>query len=106
MLHTLNKAWATILIKQAIKDPTKKFLFVAKGLEEYDKYIDLLVELDKNKNNDNVLIIIEKVAKMWMLFDERGIEEPDMFGDILISHEIHDLMLQNFLSKHCIRKCC
>ena len=43
---------------------------------------------------------------MWMLFDERGIEETDMFDDILISHEIHDLMLQNFLSKHCIRKCC
>ena len=63
MLHTLNKAWATILINQAIKAPTKTFLFVAKGLEEYDKYIDLLVELDKNKNNDNVLIIIEKVAK-------------------------------------------
>lgn len=106
MLHTLNKAWATILINQAIKDPTKKFLFVAKDLNEYDKYIDLLVELDKNKNNDNVLIIIGKVAKMWMIFDKRGIEEADMFDDILISHEIHDNMLHDFLGRHCKRKCC
>lgn len=102
MLHTLNKAWATILINQAIKDPTKTFLFVANDLEEYDKYIDLLVELDKNKNSYNVLIIIGKVARMWMIFDKRGIEETDMFDDILISHEIHDMMLKNFLSKHIV----
>lgn len=106
MLHTLNKAWATILINQAIKDPTKSFLFVAKDFNEYDKYIDLLVELDKNKNSDNVLIISSKVAKMWMIFDKRGIEEMDMFDDILISHEIHDNMLHDFLGRHCKRRCC
>ena len=38
-----------------------------------------------------------------MMNDGIDIEIQD---DILISHNIHDMMLKDYLGRHCKRKCC
>ena len=42
MLHILNKAWADILINQAMADPTKRIVFACpdEEYEEWDKYVE------------------------------------------------------------------
>ena len=30
----------------------------------------------------------------------------EMYDDILVSHNIHDYMLLDYLGKHCKRRCC
>jgi hypothetical protein len=40
MLHTLNKAWATILINQLLDNEKQTIMFVAKNKKDADYYAD------------------------------------------------------------------
>lgn len=108
MLHTLNEAWANILINQAIKDTDKEFLFVCKNTEEACKYQDLVANTDKEKvlGYENVCMIAIEDIETWItdIVQSHGEHKMPIFDDILISHELHDPMIKNFLGQHCRRK--
>lgn len=109
MLHTLNKAWADILINQAMADPTKRIVFACtdEEYEEWDKYVEehkpagivrvMWLSFIKEKMRDEIEIKKGNSKCRWNLAN---------YDDILISHEIHDLMVKDFLGRHCKRKCC
>jgi hypothetical protein len=145
MLHTLNKAWATILINQLLDNKKQTIMFVAKNKKEADYYADLFrgnVKILKKENPENddihgtlwteviknevntetqtltsnynkemansfnlqIFIVTEEglCSGLWNdVFDVLG-----QVDDILISHKIHDMMLKDFLGRHCKRKCC
>lgn len=93
MLHTLNKAWITILANQINSGMIDSALFVTSSVGEYIMTERLLDELCGLKN-------------CW-IFNEEDVEyavsillNDRKFGDILISHDTHDVMLHNFLCKH------
>lgn len=145
MLHTLNKAWATILINQLLDNKKQTIMFVAKDEAEADYYANLFrsnvkilkkgnpnedsldgllwTEVKRDKVNQDtqtlcidydkefskqfklqVFVVTESgiKSKLW----ETVFESLKQIDDILVSHKIHDMMLKNFLSKHCRRKCC
>ena len=96
MLHTLNKAWMTILANQINKGIIESALFVTSGKEEYIYTENLLTELCGMK-------------KCWV-FDASEVEfgvsdilSDKCFDDVLISHEANGSMLHNHLAKHCKR---
>lgn len=96
MLHTLNKAWITILANQINKGMIESALFVTSGNEEYMFTENLLTELCGMKN-------------CWV-FDKGDVEfgvsvllGDQCFDDVLVSHEATGSMLHNFLAKHCNR---
>lgn len=108
MLHTLNDAWARILINQVIKDTHKKFLFICENMKEVEKYIDMVVDMDEEKvlYVGNIFIITIKDAETWVTFMKKYPRKHEMimYDDILISHELHDPMIKNILGQHCRRK--
>lgn len=106
MLHTLNRAWASILIKQAITNSALSVLFVAADEDEAMCFRQLARRLIPDNTAVNLSIstvgsiIYSRSYATW-----RSEEFPE-FDDILISHEVHDAMLLDFLSRHCKRKVC
>lgn len=96
MLHTLNKAWITILANQINNGTISNALFVTFGNVEYiatEKLLQDICELDG----------------CW-IFDANDVvfglsllPHDIMFDDVLISHAVHDPMLKNYLAKHCRR---
>ena len=107
MLHTLNKAWANILIKQAEADLQKKMAFACTD-EELDKWRNFL----KNSGTKAKIRVLplwflkirlkyEQETKSGKIYHRRLLGD---FDDILISHDIHDIMIKDFLSRHCKRK--
>lgn len=96
MLHTLNKAWITILANQINKGTISNALFVTFGNVEYiatEKLLQDICELDG----------------CW-IFDANDVvlglsllPHDIMFDDVLVSHEANGSMLHNFLAKHCRR---
>lgn len=145
MLHTLNKAWATILINQLLDNKKQTIMFVAKNKREADCYADLFrenvkilkkgnpennkvdgalwTEIIKGENNpetQTVVInfnkeILDKYSLQIFIVTEEGLSSGlwndvfDILGqvdDILISHKIHDMLLKDYLGRHCKRKCC
>lgn len=63
MIHTLNKAWANILINQQYKNIVKTIMFVAKDRNEANYYINLF----KNK----VKILTDEESESLAKDDER-----------------------------------
>lgn len=145
MLHTLNKAWATILINQLLDNKKQTIMFVAKNKREADYYADLFrenVKILKKGNPENnkvdgvlwteiikdeinsetqtVVInfnkeILDKYSLQIFIVTEEGLTSGlwndvfDVLGqvdDILISHKIHDMLLKDYLGRHCKRKSC
>lgn len=145
MLHTLNKAWATILINQLLDSKKQTIMFVAKDKKEANYYADLFrksVKILKKGNPENNKVdgalwteitndeintetqtveincnkeILDKYSLQIFIITEKGLSCGlwncvfDVFGqidDILISHEIHDTILNDYLGRHCKRKCC
>ena len=145
MLHTLNKAWATILINQLLDNKKQTIMFVAKNKREADCYADLFrenvkilkkgnpennkvdgalwTEIIKGENNpetQTVVInfnkeILDKYSLQIFIVTEEGLSSGlwndvfDVLGqvdDILISHKIHDMLLKDYLGRHCKRKSC
>ena len=64
------------------------------------------VELQVEKGGvlPNVFVSTEK--NMFEMMDrvKSGKGKMPMFDDILISHEVHDIFLKDFLGRHCKRK--
>lgn len=76
-------------------------MFVYSTLQEQDMLIDVFNEVEKE---------IGDLCYMWVI-NEKSIKEMmdngidfEMQDDILISHDIHDIMIKDFLSRHCKRK--
>ena len=107
MLHTLNKAWANILIKQAEADPQKKMAFACTD-EEFDEWRNFLKNFGAKANirvlpfwRLKIRLKYEQETKSGKIYHRRLLGD---FDDILISHDIHDIMIKDFLSRHCKRK--
>lgn len=99
MLHTLNKAWAKILARRT----DKHIMFIYSTLQEQDMLIETFSEVEKE---------IGDLCFMWVMSESyikemmnKGID-IEMQDDILISHDVHDVMLKDYLGRHCKRKCC
>jgi len=104
MLHTLNKAWVKILLNQVKNNKISNPLFVFTSNEEFNM-IDKLCE---EFGLENYYTLNEQMMRMFMNLEKKdGKFRPEFdFDDVLISHDIHDVMLKDFLGRHCKRKCC
>lgn len=99
MLHTLNKAWAKILSRRV----NDHIMFVYTTPQEQDMLIDVFNEVEKELGDSCLMWVTNENEIKKMMNDGIDIEIQD---DILISHNIHDMMLKDFLGRHCKRKCC
>lgn len=99
MLHILNKAWAKILARRT----DKHIMFVYSTLQEQDMLIETFSEVEKEIGDLCFMWVTNENEIKKMMNDGIDIEMQD---DILISHEIHDCMLKDYLGRHCKRKCC
>ena len=99
MLHTLNKAWVKILVNQALKDCNKRFLFIC---DENNSEAEMVFNLLPTDKILDICVINYKIAKNM---PNINLDIPK-FDDILVSHEIHDMFLKDYLHKHLKRKCC
>ncbi len=99
MLHTLNKAWAKILARRV----NDHIMFVYTTLQEQDMLIDVFNEVEKELGDSCLMWVTNENEIKKMMNDGIDFEMQD---DILISHKIHDMMLKDYLGRHCKRKCC
>jgi len=99
MLHTLNKAWAKILARRV----NDHIMFVYTTLQEQDMLIDVFNEVEKELGDSCLMWVTNENEIKKMMNDGIDIEIQD---DILISHNIHDMMLKDYLGRHRKRKCC
>ena len=99
MLHILNKAWAKILARRV----NDNILFVYTTLQEQDMLIDVFNEVNKELGDLCFMWVINEDDIREIMND--GID-MEMYDDILVSHNIHDCMLKDYLGRHCKRKCC
>lgn len=103
MLHTLNKAWTTILMRQ----DHKSHLFVYSTDEESQMIIDVISNVLKETGvTCNFHVISENDIKEDIARHQQNGTDCEIYDDILISHDIHDVMLKDYLNRHCKRKCC
>ena len=99
MLHTLNKAWVKILAQRT----DKHIMFVYSTPQEQDMLIETFNEVEKEIGDSCLMWVTNENEIKKMMNDGIDIEIQD---DILISHNIHDMMLKDYLGRHCKRKCC
>jgi hypothetical protein len=107
MLHTINKAWLKILVNQSCSDFNKNFLVVASDDEECSQIRKTLRDLQIS--DDSVIhISIATIRKIRydIQFCKFYNKKFPMYDDILISSELHDIFIKDFLGRHCKRKCC
>jgi len=102
MLHTLNSGWAKILLNQNLKDQSKLFLFVTDGSPR--EMGEIYKAMNETNNFSGVFVISIDNMTDIMKRVKAGQGEMPMFDDILISHELYDIFLKDFLSRHCKRK--
>lgn len=95
MLFTANKAWIDIVTKQLESGTIKSALVVAKDLYELAEFLGCSGE---TYNPVPFKVMTERSAVRIMEADTM-----DMYDEILISHDIHDCFLKNYLVKHCNR---
>ena len=96
MLHTLNRAWISILANQINDGKINNALFVTSGSDEYIMTKHLLNELCGLKN----CWVIDKNDVEFTVSVVLG---GKCFDDVLVSHEATGSMFHNYLSKHCRR---
>lgn len=99
MLHILNKAWVKILARRV----NDHIMFVYSTLQEQDMLIETFTEVEKEIGDLCFMWVTNENEIKKMMNDDIDIEMQD---DILISHDIHDVMLKDYLARHCKRKCC
>lgn len=102
MLHTLNKSYAKILLNQNLKDESKLFLFVTDGSPKEIREVFSAMEETRNFSGAFIIWIDDMMDIMNRVKSGQG--DMPMFDDILISHELHDIFLKDFLGRHCWRK--
>lgn len=103
MFHTLNKAWATILVKQSLENKNKMFLFVC---DKNNSEAIMITDLLEQYSASGIYMTNYTLAQFFKVINSNGNDRFPMFDDILVSKNIHDCMLLDFLSKHCKRRCC
>ena len=108
MLHTLNKAWAKILIRQASKDASKRFLFVHSGSKSTNQVEGSYFDILKEFNFPRIFFI--DVHSLYGLIamdaDPNNCFEFEIWDNILVSKAITDTFLLSYLNKHCKQKSC
>ena len=95
----MNKAWAKILARRV----NDHIMFVYTTPQEQDMLIETFNEVEK-EIGDSCLMWVTNESEIKKMMDD-GID-IEMQDDILISHDIHDVMLKDYLARHCKRKCC
>ena len=78
-------------------------MFVYTTLQEQDMLIETFNEVEKEIGDSCLMWVTNENEIKKMMDDGIDIEMQD---DILISHNIHDMMLKDYLARHCKRKCC
>lgn len=104
MLHTLNKAWLDVLIRQAIQNSKLNFLVVTADAQERSNvilYIQSHVPKSFSGNLSVKTIDTVQTERSYLSFCR---EEFPIFDNIIITSELHDVFLKSFLSQHCKRK--
>ena len=113
MLHTLNKAWLEIMAKQLEKGIIEDCLCVCTD-EEFPMIQEVV---NKYKVSRKFFIVftneLERAFNICSYFQVSPEEEPSImpipvdriYGDILISHEMHNPIIIDFLHQHKKRKC-
>jgi len=96
MLHTLNKAWATIIANQIKSGKINNALFVTCGRAE-DVATKRLLQDICGLDGCYILDAEDVMYVVSFLLGDK------VFDDVLVSHEAHSMMLHNFLAKHCRR---
>lgn len=108
MFHLINKAWVDILARQLRDKKIKNFLCVYKTEKElapileaqtkYKVYISTIPAdyIEYQLYNDRLYNINSKKRIIKILEDE-------IYDDILISHDLNDIYVKDFLAKHCKR---
>ena len=112
MLHTLNKAWLEIMAKQLEKGIIEDCLCVCTD-EEFPMIQEVV---NKYKVNCKFFIVftneLERAINICSFFRISPNENPSImpipvdriYGDILISHEMHNPIIIDFLSRRRKRK--
>jgi hypothetical protein len=78
-------------------------MFVYATPQEQQMIFDVFSEVEK-EIGDLCYMWVTNESIMKELMDN-GVD-IEMQDDVLISHEIHDVMLKDYLARHCKRKCC
>lgn len=108
MLHTINNAWVTIIVKQLQNGVIDNALLVVKDSDEAFKVVEFTDKLlgisFENYKKPPYTIYTEDVVYRSMCPDAARTSDFPMFDDVLVSHDIHDTMLKSYLSQHCRRK--
>lgn len=103
MFHILNKTWIKYFLKQVMVNPDKTFLFVVKDEEERKRVCEIISTFFSNQKNISLknfgyyCVTAEQEVKQDMFYFK---EDYPMWDDILISRDIHDLKIKDFLHKH------
>lgn len=99
MLHILNEAWVKILAKQIERGDIDTVLLVCSNEEEMKLWLILRDAMIKARRPDIY------IRKAYINSIERNMRNnlDVYYDDILISHELHDVMIKDYLAKHCNR---
>ena len=99
ILHTLNEAWVKILARQIVRGDIDTVLLVCSNEEEMKLWWVLRDAMVMAHRPDIF------VKKKYISAVERDMcnNVDIMYDDILISHDLHDIMIKDYLAKHCKR---
>lgn len=95
MLFTANRAWIDIVTKQLQNGTINSALVVAKDLYELAEFLGCSGE---TYHPVPFKVMTEHSAARAM---KEG--TMDVYDEILVSHDIHDCFLKDYLAKHCNR---
>jgi hypothetical protein len=99
MFHYINEAWVKILARQLRDKKISEVLCVITNKDE----INLVTDIAEEYGVETRIMIIPAV---WLgnveLFNEYNINLMN-FDDILVSHDLNDMNIKDYLAKHCRR---
>lgn len=95
MLFTANKAWINIITKQLQNGTINSAMVVAKDLYELAAFLGC--------SGDTYSAPPFKVTTERSVRKMMNEDKMDMYDEILISHDLHDCEIKNFLAHHCNR---
>ena len=107
MLHTLNRAYVDLLARQLKNGIIKNCLCVVGPDSEFDIVLEAM---KKYQVHIKVLYVeeVERGVKFQWLYnigeDVYPILKDEIYDDILITHDLHDVFAKDYLCRHCRRK--
>lgn len=96
MFHYINKAWVEILARQLKSNSIKNALCVYTNVSE----LRIIQQINK-KYNVTILSVPKRDVNTYMEYFTQF--EFGIFDDILVSHDLYDTIILDFLAKHCRR---